>query len=146
MSDSGSNHFRIPASDEPRLWDRQFIIIAAVVSLHSGTRSRRISMAAVGVAVGVAEEDTPNWLRPDEMDSSWLGEQLKAAFELSDDEVERTMAMVSGRPNFLKTTQMLRARRDKHWDMWIKLTKKMAAVFSTADDVDTWPLLPLRSA
>ena len=61
---------------------------------------------------------------------------LKAAFELSDDEVERTMAMVSGRPNFLKTTQMLRARRDKHWDMWIKLTKKMAAVFSTADDVD----------
>eukprot|EP00966_Prymnesium_polylepis_P003722 84882-Prymnesium_polylepis.1 len=95
---------------------------------------------AVGVAVPVAQgtndEEVRAFLRPNEESSSWLTTKLKESFELSDEEAERATAMVMGRPNFLKTTRMLRTRRRRNPEQWEKLTKRVAAAFSEACDVD----------
>eukprot|EP00966_Prymnesium_polylepis_P330277 7385937-Prymnesium_polylepis.1 len=41
-----------------------------------------------------------------------------------------------GRPNFLKTTGMVRSRRERHPAQWEAMAKKMAAVFVKEEDVD----------
>ena len=89
--------------------------------------------AATGVLVGAAAEALP--LRADHESSEWLGPQLMSHFELSDDEASRVLAVVRGRPNFLKTTGMLRARRARHPQQWEKLAASIAGVFSDASDV-----------
>eukprot|EP00966_Prymnesium_polylepis_P332855 7388329-Prymnesium_polylepis.1 len=94
-------------------------------------------MSATGLATGVivgAVAETP-WLHPNHEPCAWLGSQLKAHFEISDDETSGVLAVVTGRPNFLKTTGMLRTRRTRHPTQWETLTQSIARVFSDASDV-----------
>jgi hypothetical protein len=94
-------------------------------------------MAAVGVAVTVAESASDLlWLHPNDESSSWLAAKLKESFELTDDEAEKTVAVLMGRPNFLKTTGMVRSRRERHPAQWEAMAKKIAAVFVEEEDVD----------
>eukprot|EP00966_Prymnesium_polylepis_P238067 5505503-Prymnesium_polylepis.1 len=78
--------------------------------------------AATGVLVGavLVGADAP-WLHPDDEASDWLGPQLKDHFELTEDEAKCVLAIVTGRPNFLKTTEMLRGRRTDHPAAWAKM-------------------------
>ena len=95
-------------------------------------------MAAVGIAVGVAEEEAvPLRLHPDNESSSWLAVELKAHFELEDAEAERAAGMVTGRPNYLKTNLMLRMRRAEFPELWVSMSKKVAGVFADAADLDS---------
>eukprot|EP00966_Prymnesium_polylepis_P290055 6700370-Prymnesium_polylepis.1 len=89
-------------------------------------------MAAIGVPVG---EPLRRKLRADDESCEWLAPQLKAAFDLDDAEAERATALVMGRPNFLKHTRMLRARRDM-LEPFVKMCKKVAALFVEEDDVE----------
>ena len=93
---------------------------------------------AFGVAVGVpeAQAELPR-LRPNDESFSWLAAALKAHFELEDVEAEKALALVTCRPNFLKTNGMLRARRDRHPVQWSKLSQKIADVFAAAEDAES---------
>ena len=92
---------------------------------------------AFGVAVGVPESqaELPR-LRPNDESCSWLAAALKAHFELEDVEAEKALALVTCRPNFLKTNGMLRARRDRHPLQWSKLSQKIADVFADAEEAE----------
>ena len=93
---------------------------------------------AFGVAVGVpeAQAELPR-LRPNDESCSWLAAALKAHFELEDVEAEKALALVTCRPNFLKTNGMLRAPRDRHPLQWSKLSQKIADVFAAAEDAES---------
>eukprot|EP00966_Prymnesium_polylepis_P205705 4766701-Prymnesium_polylepis.1 len=66
-------------------------------------------------SIGVASVAEPQpLLHPDHESSDRLAPRLKAHFELEDAQAEASIAVVTGRPNFLKTTQVLRARRTRH--------------------------------
>eukprot|EP00966_Prymnesium_polylepis_P246894 5709366-Prymnesium_polylepis.1 len=87
-------------------------------------------MAATGVLVGavLVGADVP-LLHPDDEASDWLGPQLKDHCELTEDETSRALAIVTGRPNFLKMTEMLRGRRTDHPAAWAKMLRGIAGVF-----------------
>ena len=91
----------------------------------------------VGVAVGVAADAEPQpVLDSDDESSDWLAPRLKAHFDLEDAAAEAAIAVVTGRPNFLKTTRMLRARRTRHPTQWEALARRIAEVFAVSEDVD----------
>ena len=93
---------------------------------------------AVGHAVGVAEEDEDDKprRRPQNASSSWLAGALKDLFELEDAVAEQAAAVATGRPNFLKTNRMLRARRRRHPVQYRLMSRKIADVFADPEDAE----------
>eukprot|EP00966_Prymnesium_polylepis_P170683 3945656-Prymnesium_polylepis.1 len=59
---------------------------------------------------------------------------MQEHFELDDKERDSVVALVAGKPNFLKTTGMLRDRQ-RNETSWTILTENIAKIFS--DDIES---------